>query len=128
MSQNRRQSIRRIVLASGLAIDVVSLGASHLGQHELHVCPACASELVQPVGWSETADDKWELTLHCPNCDWLAEGLFDERQVYELEDRLEEGLVAMLSDLRRMTQANMAEEVDRFVVALNADLVLPEDF
>jgi hypothetical protein len=128
MSQNRRQSIRRIVLASGLAIDVVSLGTSQLGQHELHVCPACTSELVQPVGWSETADDKWELTLHCPNCDWLAEGLFDERQVYELEDRLEEGLVAMLSDLRRMTQANMAEEVDRFVVALNADLVLPEDF
>jgi hypothetical protein len=128
MSQNPHHSIRRIVLPSGMAIDVVDLGRSQLGHHELHVCPSCGSDLVQPVGWSETADDKWELTLHCPNCDWLAEGVFDERQVYGLEDKLEEGLVAMLSDLRRMTQANMAEEVDRFVVALNADSILPEDF
>jgi hypothetical protein len=128
MSQNPDHSIRRIVLPSGMAIEVVDLGTSQLGQHELHVCPSCASDLVQPVGWSEAADDKWELTLHCPNCDWLAEGLFDERQVYGLEDKLEEGLVAMLNDLRRMTQANMAEEVDRFVVAMNSDLILPEDF
>ena len=34
----------------------------------------------------------------------------------------------MLSDLRRMTQANMAERVDRFRRALNADLVLPRTF
>jgi hypothetical protein len=128
MSENPDHSIRRIVLPSGRSIEVVHLGTSELGPHELHVCRSCASDLVQPVGWSETADDKWELTLHCPNCDWLAEGLFDERQVYGLEDKLEEGLVAMLSDLRRMTQANMAEEVSRFVVALNADLILPEDF
>jgi hypothetical protein len=128
MNQNPNHSTRRIILPSGMAIDVVDLGASQLGRHELHICPSCTSDLVQPVGWSETPDDKWELTLHCPNCEWLAEGLFDEHQVYGLEDKLEEGLVAMLNDLRRMTQANMAEEVDRFVAALNADLILPEDF
>ena len=34
----------------------------------------------------------------------------------------------MLSDLRRLTQANMAEEIERFAAALDADLILPEDF
>ena len=34
----------------------------------------------------------------------------------------------MLSDLRRLTQANMSEDIDRFVAALRADLILPEDF
>jgi hypothetical protein len=128
MSQNPRHSIRRIVLPSGMAIDVVDLGNCEATRHELHLCPACDSDLVQPVGWNESADDKWELTLHCPNCDWLAEGIFNEGQVFGLEDKLEEGLIAMLNDLRRMTQANMADEVDRFVSALSTDLILPEDF
>ena len=34
----------------------------------------------------------------------------------------------MLRDLKRLRQANMAEEIERFVHALNADLLLPEDF
>ena len=34
----------------------------------------------------------------------------------------------MLADLQRLTQANMAEEIERFVAALDADLILPEDF
>ncbi len=34
----------------------------------------------------------------------------------------------MLSDLRRLTQSNMAEEIERFTAALQDDLVLPEDF
>jgi hypothetical protein len=34
----------------------------------------------------------------------------------------------MLSDLRRLTHANMAEEIERFAAALHTDLILPEDF
>jgi hypothetical protein len=34
----------------------------------------------------------------------------------------------MLADLRRLTQANMAEEIERFTSALQSDLILPEDF
>jgi hypothetical protein len=34
----------------------------------------------------------------------------------------------MLSDLRRLTEANMTEEIDLFVRALAADCILPEDF
>ena len=35
-------------------------------------------------------------------------------QVEELEDQLDEGLAELLGDLQRLTQANMADEVDRF--------------
>ena len=41
---------------------------------------------------------------------------------------LDDGLAEMLADLKRLTQANMAEEIDRFVTALRADFILPEDF
>ncbi len=130
MNKNpNKHSIRRIVLPSGRSIEVVRFDDNDSsGQQALHICPACASELVQPVAWSEAPDERWELTLHCPNCDRLIDGVFGQHQVYDLEEKLDEGLADMLRDLRRLTQANMAEEIDRFVTALNADLILPEDF
>ena len=48
--------------------------------------------------------------------------------MHELEDQLDEGLADMLRDLQRLTQANMADQIERFVAALHADLILPEDF
>lgn len=123
-----RHSIRRIVLPSGRSIEVVRYYLDETPPDSLHVCPRCASPLVQPVRWSEGSRGFWELTLRCPNCDWSEEGVFHQDQVDALEERLDEGLTAMLSDLRRLTQSNMAEEIDRFIDALQSDLVLPEDF
>jgi|SRR5579884_786952 len=123
-------SVHRIVLPSGRKIEVVRFedDSPRVERRPLHVCPECSSELVQPVAWSETEDERWELDLRCPNCQWLGEGVFDQTEVEELEERLDDGLAAMLGDLHRLTQANMVEEVDRFVAALQADLILPEDF
>jgi hypothetical protein len=122
-----RHSIRRIVLPSGRSIEVVRFYLDD-GTDGLHVCPQCASNLVQPLDWHEAPQGFWELTLHCPNCDWLDEGVFDQDQVDALEEKLDDGLTEMLSDLRRLTQSNMAEEIERFTSALQRDLVLPEDF
>ena len=128
MNERRdRQSIRRIVLPGGRAIEVVRF-YSDGPAHGLHVCPECDSELVQPVGWAEAPQGLWELVLKCPNCFWLREDVFDQEQVDALEKRLDDGLMELLSDLRRLTQANMSEELERFAAALNADLILPEDF
>ena len=73
-------------------------------------------------------DNRWELTLECPNCWWIEEGIYDREQVDRLEEKLDDGLAEMLGDLQRLTQANMAEQIDRFASALHADLILPEDF
>ena len=127
MSHHDRHSIRRIVLPSGRTIEVVRFYADESGPG-LHVCPECDSDLVQPVDWAEAPQGLWELTLQCPNCFWLEEGIFDQEQVDALEEHLDDGVTAMLSDLRRLTQANMTEDIERFAAALNADLILPEDF
>jgi hypothetical protein len=122
-----RHSIRRIVLPSGRTIEIVRFYLED-DSDGLHVCPECASQLVQPTEWNEAPQGFWELSLHCPNCDWRDFGVFDQDQVDALEEHLDVGLTSMLSDLRRLTQSNMAEEIERFTDALEHDLVLPEDF
>jgi hypothetical protein len=130
MSENsNRHLVRRIVLPSGRSIEVVRFYDSDGAEADgLHICPECRSELVQPVDWVETSEDRWELTLQCPNCFATRQGTYEETQVHELEDRLDEGLTEMLTDLTRLSQANMADEIDRFISALEADVILPEDF
>ena len=123
-------SVHRIVLPSGRKIEVVRFhdrGATP-ATGPLHVCPTCDSPLVQPIEWNEASEEQWELLLRCPNCEWCDEGIFEQESVEELEEHLDSGLAELLGDLHRLTQANMADEIDRFVSALDADLILPEDF
>jgi hypothetical protein len=133
MNQNQNEkhhSVRRIVLPSGRSIEVVRFDeefASH-ATTGLHVCPSCQSELVQPVEWGECSDERWELTLHCPNCDWQTHDVYDSAQVMQLEEELDEGISAILRDLKRLANANMADEIERFAAALAANVILPEDF
>ena len=123
-------SVHRIVLPSGRKIEVVRFHEAELAERHapLHVCRHCRAPLVQPVSWSETERERWELELMCPNCGWTITGIFTQSEVEELEDRLEEGLSEMLVDLHRLAQANMSDEVERFIAALDADVILPEDF
>ena len=128
-SANHHHSVHRIVLPSGRKIEVVRFADGTEVKHRpLHVCPECSSGLVQPLSWSEAENDRWELLLLCPNCEWSTAGVYTHAEVEELEDRLEAGLEEMLADLQRLAQANMADEVDRFIAALNANVILPEDF
>ncbi len=129
-NQNQNHSVRRIVLPSGRSIEVVRFDDEHhaVPATGLHICPECASELVQPVDWGEATEEHWELTLHCPNCDWASQGIFDQDQVVQLEEELDEGVAAILRDLKRLATANMADEIERFASALEADVILPEDF
>jgi hypothetical protein len=126
--EQEQPSVRRIVLPSGRRIEVVRFGENDQATQGLHVCPGCSSPLVQPVEWSEAPGERWNLVLSCPNCEWRTEGLYTQDQVRDFEDRLDEGLADMLRDLQRLTQANMADQIDRFVTALYADQILPEDF
>ena len=129
-SSSHNHSVHRIVLPSGRKIEVVRFHdkPTEAQSGPLHSCPECHCDLIQPVSWSEASDGHWELLLRCPNCEWSTEGIYDQVAVEELEERLDDGLADMLSDLQRLTQANMAEEIDRFLAALQADMILPEDF
>ena len=129
-NQNQKHSVRRIVLPSGRSIEVVRFDDETRPESTtgLHICPDCESELVQPIEWGEPSEERWELTLHCPNCDWTCHGSYDQDQVELLEEQLDDGVAAILRDLKRLATANMADEIERFAAALDADLILPEDF
>jgi hypothetical protein len=94
----------------------------------LHLCAACRSRLVHPIEWEEAGRGSWTVSLRCPNCWWTGSGTYPQQLVDALELELDEGVDALVDDLRRLARANMAEAVERFVTALRADAVLPEDF
>ena len=128
-------AVRRVVLPSGKTIEVVYFEDERSGAavplqptDDLHVCPRCASDLVYPVAWEEAAADSWELHLRCPNCELEAEGVYDRPVVERLDEELDRGTHILLRDLKQLMQANMEDEIERFVAALRADAVLPEDF
>jgi hypothetical protein len=132
---------KRVVLPSGKTIEVVYFkdAAEQAEQktpehpaaeaHQpLHTCAACSSELVYPVRWEEAGEDNWNVLLHCPNCDVHREGIFTQQNVEEFDEELDRAGDVLARDYKRLVRENMAGEIERFVGALEADAILPEDF
>jgi hypothetical protein len=94
----------------------------------LHICFHCAGELAYPLDWAEEGPRHWRIMLRCPDCESRREGVFDETTVGLLDDQLDRAASALLSDLKRMTHANMSDEIEFFVRALDAELIGPSDF
>jgi hypothetical protein len=95
---------------------------------DLHVCANCESELVYPVQWEEASRDSWHILLRCPDCEWSESGVFPQGQCDRFDDELESGTEALSRDYKRLVTANMAEEVERFIHALDSDAIQPMDF
>lgn len=138
-------SVRRFTLPSGRTIEVVYFGGGRSEPpapggdaspghpvaepyQELHVCPLCDSELVYPVTWEEAGPENWAVLLHCPSCEAYREGVFSQENVEAFDEELDRGTEALTRDYERLARANMAEEIERFVGALRAGAILPEDF
>ena len=129
-------AVRRVMLPSGKTIEVVYFPGDEVGgeagasapTRALHVCPECSSELVYPLSWQEAGHTSWELELRCPNCEWEHVDVYEQEVVEVFDEELDEGTEALVRDLRRLAHANMEDEVERFIKALQADAILPEDF
>jgi hypothetical protein len=132
--------VRRVVLPSGRAIEVVyfenQLPAepavpsrpSEPAVEDLHICPDCTAGLVYPVQWEESDETHWEVDLRCPNCEWSTTGVYPQHLLDRFDEELDRGTEALVRDLKRLTRANMEDEIERFSRALHADAILPEDF
>lgn len=128
-SADHQRYVRKVTLPSGKTIEVISFDEEMPAvQNPLHVCPECASELVYPVAWDEADASRWEVSLRCPNCEWFVTDTYEEDAIQAFDEILDRGTEALVSDLRQLTRANMEDDVERFVAALNAEYVLPEDF
>jgi hypothetical protein len=95
---------------------------------DLHVCPSCTSELVYPTDWAPASNRHWQVALRCPECEWNGGGSYSQDVVDRLDEELERGTESVLEDLSVLVRANMEDQIARFVSALNADQILPEDF
>jgi hypothetical protein len=134
--EKRRQNtrVKRVALPSGKTIEVVYFEdppespAGEAQLQQLHVCCECDSQLVYPVQWSEVDRASWEVMLRCPNCEWTHTGVFDQDTVERFDEELDRGTDNLVDDLKRLIQANMEDEIDRFSEALVQDHILPEDF
>ena len=137
--------VKRVLLPSGKTIEVVYFRDSGLVEEalqaprttdappaephqELHICMECASDLVYPVEWEESGEENWSVLLHCPNCDIYREGVFTQQTVEIFDEELDRGADALARDYKRLMRANMADEIDRFVGALDTGAIVPEDF
>jgi hypothetical protein len=131
-SDKNRDTPNRPEQPGGEQIDVVpgghGLAPDAASPDQLHICFHCAGELVYPLDWSEEGPRHWRIVLRCPECESRREGVFDQATVERLDDELDRGSGALLGDLRRMTHANMSEEIEFFIRALDAELIMPSDF
>ena len=133
--------VKRVTLPSGKTIEVVYFGSARVEadpagggaatsptHQDLHVCLECSSELVYPIEWDEAGNEHWRVSLRCPNCEWTVTGVFSQEAVDVFDEVLDEGTEQVVSDLKQLMHANMSEEIERFVAALEAEALLPEDF
>jgi hypothetical protein len=135
---------KRIALPSGKTVEVVRTktpdaaatpttgvpGGDGPGDRagEPHVCPLCDSTLVYPTASRPVHRAAWEVDLRCPNCELTRAAMLEQGAAERFDEELERGAETLAEDLAHLSEANMAEDVERFVAALEADAVLPVDF
>ena len=95
---------------------------------DLALCPCCARDLVYPVEWSPATERTWSVTLRCPECEWRGGGVYGQDLLDRFDEALDTATQSVLDDLDLLTRSNMEDDLERFVRALEADLILPEDF
>ncbi len=95
---------------------------------ELHVCVLCTGRLVYPYDWAAEGPHHWRVSLRCPDCEGIREGLFTQQAVDLLADELDRGSGELIKALDELTRENMAAEFDVVIRAIRDDLILPSDF
>lgn len=138
MSRRTPAAVTTVDLPSGRTLEIVHprAGAAYTRvkppapspDRDLAVCAMCDSDLVEPTRWERAGDGHWALDLRCPNCEHSSAGVYSDECVDSLDERLDAGAMLIVRDLGRFEHANMTDDVERFIRALHADAILPEDF
>jgi hypothetical protein len=94
----------------------------------LLVCGACHSRLMYPADCEEHGREHWYIELKCPDCSVRTWTRFDVEMLDALDRELDRAQDEIEADLACLTRANMADYITRFVSALDAGAIEPEDF
>ena len=100
-----------------------------LRHDSLHVCHACDRDFIVPVSVVDLIDhERCVVELACTNCGTASLGVHDDRSLMELDRRMDRAQAQMREAVEVLETADELERIDRFVRALRADVILPEDF
>jgi hypothetical protein len=95
----------------------------------LETCTACHRPFVNPVAFLDLVDEGlYLLALHCVNCDRLSVGIHEDAEVEQLERDDALAISEIEAALEVIQVSRFIDDLNQFTRALNADLVLPEDF
>lgn len=132
------QTVTTVDLPSGRTLEVVYPPsgepytrvkfADAASDRDLAICERCSCALVEPTDWRGIGSGRWRVALRCPDCQHRSEGVFSQECVDRFDESLDDANAQIVRDLRRLEHANMTDAVERFIAALAADAILPEDF
>ena len=96
---------------------------------DLHVCDDCLRPFVVPVSVLDVIDgDRCVVELACNNCGTVTVGVHEDEALEALDIEIARAHAAVCATLEVFELTAELVRVDRFVEALHADLLLPEDF
>ena len=94
----------------------------------LECCTLCPSRLAYPVRCRRVGADKWDVDVRCPDCLQVVSSHGTTAELRRLDRALRAGRRVLQDHLREIERLEREAEIARFVEALAADAILPEDF
>jgi hypothetical protein len=97
--------------------------------HRPHLCRVCRRPFLVPLSVvSLVSRQSYVVELRCTNCEDATVALLDEREMERLDRELDRQSGRLRHTLAEIELADELDEIDRFVEALHAGHILPEDF
>lgn len=101
----------------------------HTTTSALHVCTDCHRPFIVPISVLDVIDgDRCVVELHCTNCEQTSVGVYADAELTALDRELDATTAAMQNAVEVLDAVDEWERLERFVEALHAGLILPEDF
>jgi rubredoxin len=96
---------------------------------DLHICRSCTKPFVVPVEVLEVVGrNRYRIEFGCTNCGWSEISEQGEERMEALDRELDRQTADIQVALELFEMTCRLEEIDAFARALQADLILPEDF
>jgi len=97
--------------------------------HRPHLCRVCRRPFLTPLSIVPlVSQEAYVVEMQCTNCEDATVTLLDEDQMERLDRELDRQSGSLRHTLAEIRLADELDEIDRFVEALHAGHILPEDF
>lgn len=91
-------------------------------------CPACGADFVHPLEWSPEDSERWWMLLRCGACHTHREAIVSNLDAAQFDRDLDMAVARIRHEAETLSREQLAEEAERFVTALELDLICAEDF